>query len=312
MSKKTKIAVLGIGAVGGYFGGLLAEHYLNSEEAEIIFIARERTIKIIKEKGLKIITPDSEKIIYPSLVTNDPTEIGQIDYLICCVKSYDLAESLRPLKNCIYPQTIILPLLNGVDAKDIIKSVFPNSNVWDGCVYIISRLLEPGVIQEGGKIHALYFGSEKKDEKLIHFNKLLLNAGIDSRLSENITLTVWEKFIFISVVASLTSYLNMPIGPILENEKHKKLAVKLLTEIKAVAEAKKVTLQNDVIEKTLAMMERMPYETTSSMHSDFIKGGKTEYRSLTEYVVKWGKDLNIETPEYERILEKLKTVTSYS
>lgn len=310
MPKKTKIAILGIGAVGGYFGGLLAEKYLNSNDVEIIFIARERTIKTIKEKGLKIITHDSEKIIFPNLVTNDPNEIGQVDYLICCVKSYDLAESLIPLKNCIHPQTVILPLLNGVDAKDIIKSVVPNANVWDGCVYIISRLVEPSVIQEGGKIHSLYFGSEKKDEKLIHFNTILLKAGIDSRLSENITLTVWEKFIFISVVASLTSYLNMPIGPILENEKHKKLAIKLLTEIKAVAEAKKVSLPTEVIEKTLAMMRRMPYETTSSMHSDFIKGGKTEYRSLTEYVVKWGKDLNIETPEYERILEKLKNLNS--
>src|SRR3989344_4396093 len=111
MPKKTKIAIHGIGAVGGYFGGLLAEKYLNSEEIEIIFIARERSAKVINEKGLKIITPDSEKIIFPHLVTNNPEEIGQIDYLICSVKSYDLAESLIPLKDCIHSHTVILPLL---------------------------------------------------------------------------------------------------------------------------------------------------------------------------------------------------------
>ncbi len=307
MPKKTKIAILGIGAVGGYFGGLLAEKYLISEDVEIIFIARERTIKIIKDKGLKIITPQEEKIIFPHLVANDPAEIGQIDYLICCVKSYDLAESLIPLKNCIHSQTILLPLLNGVDAKEIIYSVLPKANVWEGCVYIISRLIEPGIIYEGGKIHSLYFGSLQSDEKLNKFDSILLAAGIDSHLSENITLTVWEKFIFISVVASLTSYLNMPIGPILENENHKQLALKLLAEIKAVAQAKNIILPNTIIEKTLATMERMPYETTSSMHSDFKKGGKTEYRSLSEYVVKLGKELNVKTPEYEKILAVLKS-----
>lgn len=312
MSKKTKIAILGIGAVGGYFGGLLAEKYFNSETVEIIFIAREKTIKIIKEKGLKIITPQKEKIIFPHLVTNNPTEIGQIDYLICCVKSYDLADSLIPLKNCIHSETKILPLLNGVDAKEIILSIFPNANVWDGCVYIISRLIEPGVISEGGKIHSLYFGSLHSDEKTKQFHSLLIAAGIDSHLSEDIILTVWEKFIFISVVASLTSYLNMPIGPILENENHKKLILKLLSEIKSIAIAKKVALPDNIIEKTVGMMERMPYETTSSMHSDFIKGGKTEYLSLTEYVVKCGKELKVATPEYEMVLEKLKIPTSYS
>ena len=304
---KTKIAILGIGAVGGYFGGLLAEKYFNSDDVEIIFIARERSIKVIKEKGLKIITPREEKIVFPYLITNDPKEIGAIDYLICCVKSYDLAESIIPLKECIHSQTVILPLLNGVDAKDIIHSVLPSASVWDGCVYIISRLTEPGVITEGGKIHSLYFGSVKNDERLEHFNSLLLDAGIDCHLSENIIQTIWEKYIFISVVASLTSYLNLPIGPILENEDHRKLAQTLLSEIRSVAQSKKISLNDNIIEKTIATMERMPYDTTSSMHSDFKKGGKTEYCSLTEYVINNGMEMNVETPEYKRILEVLKS-----
>jgi len=172
MAKKTKIAVLGIGAVGGYFGGQLAEKYFNSEEIEIVFIARERSVKIIKEKGLKIITPQQEKTVFPYLISNNPKEIGQVDYLICCVKSYNLVESIAELKECIHSQTIILPLLNGVDAKNIIHSILPTATVWDGCVYIISRLTEPGVITEGGKIHSLHFGSESKDERLKKFNSI--------------------------------------------------------------------------------------------------------------------------------------------
>lgn len=310
MSKKTKIGILGIGAVGGYFGGLLAEKYLSSKNVEIIFIARERSANIIKEKGLKIITPTEERIVFPSLTTSNPKDIGELDYLICCVKSYDLAESFISLKQCIQNQTIILPLLNGVDAKEIIRSVIPTANVWDGCVYIISRLTEPGVVTESGKIHSLYFGNENNDSRLIEFYSLLKNAGIDAHLSENINQTIWEKFIFISVVASLTSYLNLSIGPILENDAHRKLANRLLLEIKAVADAKKIQLPENIIEKTIATMERMPYETTSSMHSDLKKGGKTEYRSLTEYVIKLGKELNVKTPEYETILETFNTKSS--
>ncbi len=310
MSKKTKIGILGIGAVGGYFGGLLAEKYFNSEKIEIIFIARENSSKIIKEKGLKIITPSEEKIVFPHLVSHNAEDVGQLDYLICCVKSYDLEESLVQIKNCIHQNTIILPLLNGVNAKEIIHSFLPSATVWDGCVYIISRLTEPGVVSEGGKIHSFYFGSENTDERLNEFYSILINAGIDIHLSENISQTIWEKFVFISVVATLTSYLNLPIGPILENEDHRKLAHKLLLEITAVAKAKKIDLPNTIIEKTFATMERMPFETTSSMHSDFKNGKKTEYHSLTEYVVKLGKELNIKTPEYEIILEALKATSS--
>ena len=310
---KTKIAILGIGAVGGYFGGLLAEKYLHSENVEIIFIARERSAKIIKEKGLKIITPQNEKIVFPHLVSNDPKEIGKIDYLICCVKSYDLAESILQLKECIHPNTIILPLLNGVDAKSIIHSILPDAIVWDGCVYIISRLTEPGVITEGGKIHSLYFGSNEHPAALNDFLNLLKNAGIDVHLSDNIEETIWEKFVFISVVASITSYLNKAIGPVLENQEHKALTHRLLNELIAVATAAKIVLPKTIFEKTMATMERMPYETTSSMHSDFLKGGKTEYRSLTEYVVKLGAAVNVKTPEYERIVSALKNkTTSYS
>ncbi|HEY0031186.1 MAG TPA: 2-dehydropantoate 2-reductase [Bacteroidia bacterium] len=306
MSKKKRIAILGIGAVGGYIGALLAEKYRNSTDIEIIFIARERTVEIIQAKGLKLITPHNEKIVFPHLVSNDPKEIGSIDFLICCVKSYDLTESLIPLKECIHPGTVILPLLNGVDARERIAPLFPTAEIWDGCVYIISRLVEPGIVREIGNIHSFYFGSQTASEtKLKQLESILKAATIDCHLSDTILQTIWEKFIFISVVASLTSYLNLPIGAILENEKYRELLHQLLSEVKAVADAKQIGLPEDIINKSIATMERMPFETTSSMHSDFLKGGKTEYRSLTEYVTEAGKKCKIPTPAYNEILKKL-------
>lgn len=308
MSEKTKIAILGLGAVGGYLGAYLASKYKDSKTIEIHFITREKTKNIIIKKGLKLITPQNEFISFPNSVITNTDPGGPIDFLICAVKSYDLEASLLPLKNAITNKTVVLPLLNGVDAREQISRILPEPEVWDGCVYIISRLIEPGVIKESGNIHSFYFGSASTSvEKLKRFEKILKDAGIDGRYSENIQQTIWEKFIFISVVASLTTYFNKAIGPILENQEYRKRANKLLAEIVEVANAKKIQLPSDIIEKTIATMERMPYETTSSMHTDHQKGGITEYRSLTEYIVNEGNKLNVETPEYKIVLEGIKS-----
>lgn len=307
MSTKTKIAILGTGAVGGYFGGLLAEKYLDSKTTEIFFITRPLTEKVIKKKGLKIISQNGEKIVFPHLVTSDPGQIEKIDLLICCVKSYDLEDSLLPFKGCIHSETIILPLLNGVDASERIKELFPSNEVWNGCVYIVTRLIEPAVIKDSGNIHSLYFGSAtSNNDKLKQFESLFIDAGINAHLSLSILQTTWEKFLFISPLASLTSYLDLPIGPIINNEEHKKMLVQLLNEALSVANAKGIHFSDNIIETIIHKMGKLPYETMSSMHSDFQKGGKTEYRSLTEYIVKLGKELSVETPVYKKISENLK------
>nr|MBA3970927.1 2-dehydropantoate 2-reductase [Bacteroidota bacterium] len=165
---------------------------------------------------------------------------------------------------------------------------------------------EPGVIKETGNIHSFYFGSETAtQQKLKNLETIFLDAAIEAKYAKNIRQTIWEKFIFISVVASLTTCLNKAIGPILENEDHRLLAKKLVTELRAVAAAKHIILPADIVEKTIATMERMPYEATSSMHSDHLKGGRTEYKSLTEYVVNEGRTLNVSVPEYEKVLSAI-------
>jgi len=306
MSKKTRIAILGMGGVGGYFGGMLAKKYSHSDAYEIIFIARGASEKVIRDKGLKLITATEETTVFPDLVSNDAKIIGNINFLICCVKSYDLEESLTPLKDCISSKTIILPLLNGVDASERILKITDEAEVWDGCAYIISRLIEPGVVKETGNLHSIYFGSEAtSSDNLKSFEKILKGANIECHLSDNIKQTVWEKYLLISTIGSLTSYLDESIGHILANLNHKIMLRQLLQELKSIADAKKINLPEDIIEKTIAKMESMPYGATSSMHSDFKKGGQTEYASLTGYVTKLGKEMKIPIPTYDLVSEGL-------
>ncbi|MDI6051124.1 2-dehydropantoate 2-reductase [Flavobacterium sp. XS2P24] len=303
---KTRIGILGLGGVGGYFGGLLAKAYFESDAIEIVFIARGETQKAIVQNGLKIIADTKELIVFPSLVSNNPDEIGKLDYLICATKTYDIETSFESIKNCIIKNTIILPLYNGVDATERIQILFPENTVLQGCVYIVSMIESPGIIKKIGLYEKLFFGSKNAPvSKLNELQSIFENANIESYLVENIEETVWEKFIFISALASATSYLNQNIGGILNYPENKAVYSSLLNEITAVAFAKGLALPNDIVAQTIIKLEKTPKDATSSMHRDLLAGRNTEVVSLTEYVVKEGLKYGVTTPIYKKILEKL-------
>ena len=297
-----RIGILGLGGVGGYFGGLLAKAYYKSEEIEVIFIARGETQKAIAENGLTIITDDSETVVYPKLVSNNPDEIGVLDYLICATKTYDIEESLLSLQQCIAQETVILPLYNGVDAPERIHKLFPENDILQGCVYIISMIFSPGTIRKIGFYEKLFFGSKTASiSKLNELQSIFQKAKIESYLVENIEETVWEKFIFISALASVTSYLNQNIGQILSNPDAKAIYVELLKEIELVAKAKGLQLSDDIVNQTIVKLEKSPKEATSSMHRDYLAGNKIEAASLTKFVVEEALKYGVKTPLYEKI-----------
>ncbi|TDE43158.1 2-dehydropantoate 2-reductase [Flavobacterium rhamnosiphilum] len=303
---KTRIGILGLGGVGGYFGGLLAKAYFDSDTIEIVCIARGETQKAVAQNGLKIILDESEMTVFPNLVSNNPNEIGKLDYLICATKTYDIESSFESIKNCIAPNTIILPLYNGVDATERIQIAFPENVVLQGCVYIVSMIVAPGIIKKIGPYEKLFFGSKNAPvSKLKELQSIFENASIESYLVENSEETVWEKFIFISALASATSYLNQNIGGILNNPENKAVYISLLNEITAVASAKGLALPNDIVAQTIIKLEKSPQDATSSMHRDLLANRKTEVNSLTEYVVKEGLKYGVATPIYKKILEKL-------
>lgn len=303
---KYTIVIVGIGGVGGYIGGLLAVKYHYSDDVEVIFVARGLHKEKIISNGLKLITEDKEQIVSPDMVLENIRELKSVDLLICCVKSYDLLKTMQQFRNCITPTTVILPLENGVDASDKIKSVLPDANIVDGCIYLNSRIVEPGMVKQSGKVHSLFFGSNNTNKiQLNRILTLLINAGIDAAISDNIQQTLWEKFVFISAIATVTSYANATIGEVVTNVQTKQLLLQLISEIKSVANAKGITVAENISNKIIEKASAMPFEATSSMHSDIKNGKASEVTSLTEYVVKEGKKLNIATPIYELMSEKL-------
>ena len=253
-----KIAFLGIGGIGGYYGGLMAQHYAKSNEVEIYFIARGENEREIRENGLRLETTNGKFLAHPYRISSDPAKIGIVDLLIVCTKSYELEQALYQYITCINNDTVILPLLNGVDSKERIQIILRDNEVWEGCVYVVSRVLKPGYIQETGIMAALYFGAtDGNSEKLKQAEHFLKESGIDARLSENITLDIWQKFLFISSVSSLLTYLDTSIGAILANPEKKGILLALLHELKSIADAKDIQLPDDIIQKAIETMSAL-------------------------------------------------------
>ena len=299
-----RIAVVGIGGVGGYVGGRLAACFEDSQEAEVVLAARGENEKAIREQGLKLITPEGEQTVRPRLVS--AAEIGEPDLVLLCTKEYDLEETALSLRDQIGSRTAILPLLNGVDNFERIARVVPGAEIWRGCIYIVSKLVAPGVVEKTGSICLIYFGSgNAKTEKSEFVESLFARAGIEAYWAEDISSKVWEKFVFISSLAGATSVLNTTIRGVLSDERGVKLLYELYDEIKRVAAAKKIEISETEVRQKFDNLKNLPAEATSSMHRDFSLGRRAELESLVGYVIDEAKRLNVPVPAYEKIYGEL-------
>ena len=306
--KKTRIVIAGIGGVGGYFGGYLAKHYEHHSEVEINFMARGAHLEAIKSNGLKVVKGTESFIAKPYLATAEASEIGIADYILIATKSYDLDNVLDALTPCIDNKTILIPLLNGVDSFARIRQRFPNNTVIEACVYIVSRLTQPGVIENTGNIQKLYFGSadESLKARLNHLALIFQSANIEATLSDKILSVIWEKFIFISPTATATSYFNNSIGEILSDSVKTNVLKALIEELYQLIQLKQITLPDDIVALTLNKLRALPYPTTSSMHSDF-KANKSynELASLTAYVIEEARKYQRDMPTYKTLYTAL-------
>lgn len=307
MNKKTKIIIAGIGGVGGYFGGLLANQFSESNEVEIYFLARGENLKQIQKNGLKVIKGDTQFIVKPKLATDNANEIGIADYIILCTKSYDLEKTIEQLKPCIDLNTSLLPLLNGVDSAEKIKTILPDSTVFNGCVYIVALLQEAGIVANVGNIQKLFFGLDKTDSnQLTLLSTIFKQANIEATLTNDISSVLWEKFHLVGANSTATSYYKNSVGEILADKTKNEFLISLLNEVNQIALAKGISFDKDMVSVTMEKLHSFPFETTSSMQRDFQKPNtQTELETITGFIVRAGQQLNIETPTFKIAYEGL-------
>lgn len=300
-----KIAIIGVGGVGGYFGGKLATHYANNKDVDITFIARGKHLKEIQNNGLKVITEQGTFIAKPDKAIDNPASGGIFDLLIFCVKSYDLENSAKLFKNCVNEQTLAITVLNGVNNAERLKTVLPDVQVLDGCVYISAFIKEAGIVCQAGGTCKFFFGSDTENKNYIKIEQVLKDAGIAAEYRKDIEEIVWEKYLFVSPLASATSFYQKTFGEIMEDEQCKNLLKGLLKETEGVAKFQKVNLPKDIFQKSLDKIALFPYDTKSSLQMDFEKKKNTELDIFAGYIVKYAKEHGIDVPLHEEVYKVL-------
>ena len=288
-----RIVAFGAGGVGGYFGGRLA---LSGED--VTFVARGAHGDAIREKGLRLARPEGDLLIKPAQVTDDVTTLSPPDYLLFAVKLYDtetVAEICRPI---VGPNTTVVSLQNGVEAVDILNGVYGADRVLGGMVGVATYISEPGVVTQTGKFHFMAIGEQdgSRSERAVALEQACKKAGLNVKLSDDIEVDIWLKFIFLSALSSMTALTRLSNGPLRTTPETRDLFRACMEEAAAVGRAKGVNLPEDVVEDRMKMWDGMPAEMVASMAHDLEAGKRIEMARLGGAVVRLGVETGIPTP----------------
>lgn len=312
MSRQIKnIAVFGIGGIGGYFGGRIA-HKINKNhpDKEVYFIARGEHLAAIQEKGLKVITDKEELLSFPNIATDKIRHIATPDLYLLCVKGYDIVTAVTEIAKNIANDTIILPLLNGVDIYERVRAVLSRGVVVPAAVYVSSYIEKPGIIRQKGPEGRIVFGPDRNPE-FINFDYQNLKdffseMEIRADWFDNPYPAIWEKYVFIAAFGLTTAYSGKSIGGVLEDSELRDLTENIMKEIVMVARSKGIDLKHGVIESSMQVARGFPYDATTSFQKDYSKGdGRNEGDIFGGTLIRMAKNRGISIPNITEIYNKL-------
>ena len=288
-----KIAVMGAGAIGGYFGGRLA-----AAGQDVTFIARGAHLAAIQEKGLTVRSPLGDFAVHPVKATDDPSTIGPVDVVLFMVKNYDTAQAAEQIRPMIGPDTIVIPFQNGVDSRAQLSDILGVEHILGGVAFIPASIPEPGVIQHNSQLAKLVFGEfdQQISARAVAFLDALEDAGVAAEISENINTVLWRKLMFLASMSALNCITRQPAGLVQEDEETMALYMDAMREVEAVAKAHGVNLGEDAIATNMALVQSFPPQTKTSMFQDLEVGRRLEIDYLSGAVVRLGAEKGIETP----------------
>ncbi len=301
MSKTIKsVCVYGIGGVGGYFGGRIAHEIgKGNRTTQVYFIGRGEHLRAIQQHGLNLITDKEEFLCFPNIATDNIRHIPTPDLYLLCVKGYDLNNAVASISKNISADTIILPLLNGVDIYERIRTTLQKAIVSPACVYVSSSIEKPGTIRQKGLEGHIVFG---KDPRYLNYNYEYLveffnEMGISNTWHDNPYPAIWKKFVFITALSLMTAYSGKTIGAVLSDDKLKRITENIMKEVILIGKAKNIDFEQGVVEKTLQKAKDFPYETKTSFQRDCEKGNtRNEGDIFGGTLIRLAKEYNISIP----------------
>lgn len=307
------IAFLGVGGVGGYFGGKMTQ-LLNDSQADIniFFIARGKHLKAIKENGLTLKTK-TEGILkcIPTLATDYCEELPTLDICFICVKQYDLEDAIKKILPKLDTNTKIVPLLNGIDIYDRIRKITDKGIIFPACVYVGTHIKSYGVVEQNGGACTITFGQDPnhKDINADDVCELMSKAKIKFEWSSEHIEAIWSKYMFIAAYGLATASENKTLGEVLDNEESSKKVKGIMKEIESISKAENIRLPDNIVDFSYQMAKNFPYEAKTSFQRDFELKDKSDERELfgqtiIDLGVKHGIDTTVTKSVYQKLYKR--------
>ena len=301
-----RVAVMGAGSIGGYFGGMLAR-----SGNQVTLIARGEHLQAIRDQGLRIQT-DSKLLTIPwgddLAATADPSEVGPVDLALLTVKTYQNDVALAAMLPMVGTDTTVLCLQNGVDSYQAAAEALGMDKVLPGAAYIEAARLGPGLLKQSGSVVRIAFGEAdgSNTERGGAILQALTEAGIEAQFSLDIQQTLWTKFLFIATMAGVTSLSRETMAQIMPRPEWRRVIVACMREIERVARADGIDLDPNIVENTVAYIEGDLEDMHASMHADIMGGRPLELEALNGAVVRAGQRVGVPTPINDLIYAALK------
>ncbi len=298
-----KIVIFGTGAVGGYYGGRLAQ-----AGQDVTFIARGAHLSAIRESGLRVDSIQGDFIVHPAKATDDPGSIPTADLIVIAVKAWQLDDAIQEMKTLVSEQTAILPLLNGMEHMDKLLAAFDRSHILGGLCRISAHVAAPGYIRHVGVQPYIAFGEldNSKSGRVDAIYKMF--SALNDILVEvpaDIHVTMWEKFVFISGTSGVGAFTRQPIGAYRGEPEARQMLIDTMNETAAVARARGVPLSKTLVDETMKRIDNLPHAMLASMQKDMMEGRPSELNEQTGAAIRMGKAVGVPTPTHEKLYTAL-------
>ena len=293
-----KIAVVGVGGVGGYFGGKLAKAGVDT-----VFIARGAMLDALRSKGLRVDSIAGDFVVDRVKATDDPSTVGPVDAVIFATKAWQIPDAAAKAKPLIGKDTIAVPLENGMEAPDQLAHAFGRQHVLGGLCGIVSYIVAPGHTKHAAIEPFVMFGEldNSRTPRVEQLQQTFERAGIKADIPPDIHRSMWSKFLFIAPMSAIGALTRVPIGSWRSIPEVREIAIRAMQEMIDIAKARGIDLGDDAIERTLERYERMAPDSTSSLQRDIIEGKPSELEAQAGAIVRMARESKVATPICETL-----------
>jgi len=288
-----RIAIFGVGGVGGYFGGRLAQ-----AGEDVVFIARGAHLQALQAQGLRVESVLGDFVVQPVQATDDPTQVGVVEAVLVGVKAWQVSEVAEAMRPLVGPTTCVVPLQNGVEAPGQLAAVLGVSPVVGGLCGLASFVVAPGHIRHAAAEPFVKFGEldNRPSVRLDHLRQAFVRAGVTSEIPSDIQRELWMKFLFITPCSGLGALTRSPVGIWRSVPETRQMSAQTMHEVLAVAQAREIALPADALQTIQAQVDSVPPAVTVSMQRDMMAGRPSELDAQIGAVVRLGQEVRVATP----------------